>query len=159
MRAARRYRFAAVPVLLSVLLTGCGGGGLTPDERLQDKVAAVIDQANARDLGGLRTATSDLRLEIERQVRAGELSSARAELLTRLLSAIERDAPLVDGEPSPTPSPTPSESPTPSPTPSQTPSPTPSPTPSEEPSATPSPTPSEEPSATPTPDPTTLVVP
>lgn len=145
----------------AVLLAGCGGA-MTPAERLQDKTAALVDQANGRDLAGLRAAASDLRAEIEDQLRGSQLTPARADLLLRLLSTVERDAPLVNGEPSPTPSATPSA--TPSPTPSATPSATPSPTPSATPSATPTPTPVEttpvilptftSPTPTPTPTPT-----
>ncbi|MDP9182236.1 MAG: hypothetical protein M3P04_05605 [Actinomycetota bacterium] len=123
--------------LCGVLLAGCSGGGLTPQGRLQDDTAELVDQANAKDLAGLRAAAADLRQEIDDQVRAGQLTQARAQLLLRLLAAIERDAFLVNGEPTPSATPSPTASPTPSPTPSPTLSPTPSPTPS--PTASPTP--------------------
>lgn len=127
-------------VLCGALLAGCGGAELTPKGRLQDLTAELVQEANAKDLAGVRGAAADLRQEVEDQVRAGLLSRARGQLLLQLLAAIERDALLLIATPTPSATPSPTPSPTASPTPSPTASPTPSPTPSESP--TPSPTPS-----------------
>jgi hypothetical protein len=107
-------RLAAL-VLCGALLAGCSGGGLTPHDRLQDLTAQLVEQTNARDVAGARGAAADLRQEIEDQVRASQLSQARAQLLLRLIAAVERDLPLLT-EPSPTPTPSETPSPTPSPT-------------------------------------------
>ena len=136
----RRLAAAATSLLL---LAGCSGDSLTPAERLQDGTAAIVDQANARDLAGLREATSALRQEIEGQLRRSEITAARARLLLQLLADIERNAPLVAVEPTPSAAPTEEPSPTPSPTSNPTPSPTSSPTPSPTSSPTPSPTPEQ----------------
>lgn len=158
-------RLVALAAAAALVLSGCSGGGLTPEERLQDRTATVVDQANARDLAGLRAAAQDLRTEIEDQVRRSELNRARASLLLKLVSAVERDASLVRGEP--TPEPTPTETPSASPTPSESPSTSPSPSPSASP--TPSPTPVQtspvviptlsSPTASPTPPPAAVTSP
>lgn len=121
------------------VLTGCSKG-LSPADQLKDQTAVLVEQANAKDLNGLRVAIDQLRTTIRDQLAAGQLTAARAAALTRLLAQIERDAPTLT-EPSPTPTPSPTASPTASPTPSPTPSPTASPTPSPTPSPTASPTP------------------
>ena len=130
-----------VSAACALLLAGCGGGGLTPTLTLQDRTAALVDEANAKNLVGLRAAIADLRSTIAAQRQAGTLSEARAATLLRLLSAIERDASLLTATPTPTPSATPSSTPT--------------PTASATPSATPSTSPSASPTPSPTPPPTT----
>ena len=90
----------------ALLLAGCGGGGLTPTLTLQDRTAALVDEANAMNLVGLRAAIADLRSTIAAQRQAGTLSEARAATLLQLLSAIEKDASLLTATRTPTPPPT-----------------------------------------------------
>lgn len=146
-----RPRSAAVVLpLLAVLLAGCAGD---PQTSLRDAVADVVDEANARDAGGLRGALSNLRAEIDGQVRNGDLPTAEATRLLAILQQLEADAALLDApeepSPSPTPSPTPEETeeePEPSPTPEETEEedePEPEPTQAPEPTEAPEPAPTE----------------
>ena len=150
-----RPRSAAVVLpLLAVLLAGCASD---PRAELRDAVADAIEEANDGDASGLRGALSNLRAEIDSQVRDGDLPAAEASRLLAIVQQLEADAALLEEPEEPSPSPSPS--PTPEETeeePSPTPSPSPTPTEEEE-EPEPTPEPEPEPTEEPAPEPTEIL--
>lgn len=104
-----RLLLAAAAAVL--VLTGCGSGdglsdrGLTVSaaEALEADVAAVVSGVEAKDGARARNALKELRLEVERQLAAGEITQPRADEIRAAADALPLPAMPVVRTPTPTP--------------------------------------------------------